>query len=59
MAYTRINGDGELMNIVRKWGLRFYALGKALEFMERIEELIACYYSLPSDQILKTLPKIF
>lgn len=53
-----ISYEAEVMNTVRKWGLRFDASGNPLEFIERVVELTSCY-NIPQTDILRALPELF
>ncbi|XP_055837929.1 uncharacterized protein LOC129906276 [Episyrphus balteatus] len=53
-----MNREAEVLNVVRKWGLRFDGSGSALEFIKRIEELTESY-RIQSGDMSRAIPEIF
>lgn len=49
--------DARIIEIVRKWSIRFDGGSDAVEFIERTEELDECF-DIPQDCLLKTLPEL-
>lgn len=49
--------DAQIIEMVRKWSIRFDGGTDAIEFIERVEELAECF-NIPLNRLIKTLPEL-